>query len=170
MITMSKLNCRQVTKVLGEARPADWSADTRAAVDEHLTSCSSCRQEAAALDLIGRTLAQGRATLRAPEGFASSVMSRVASREASRSRRWFLPAFNVASLRPALAAVALVVMVVAVGTAYVHHSTSHYDSVEMADASQSFVDELVLSHQDVASADTGADAGILLTRYSPANP
>ena len=121
-------------------------------------------------DLRRSTLAQGRASLRAPEGFASSVMSRVASREASRSRRWFLPAFNVASLRPALAAVALVVMVVAVGTAYVHHSTSHYDSVEMADASQSFVDELVLSHQDVASADTGAEAGILLTRYSPANP
>ncbi len=167
---MSKLSCRQVTKVLGETRSADWSAETRAAIGEHLASCDPCRDEAAALDLIGRALTQGRASARAPEGFASAVMARVASREVARSRRWFVPAFSVHSLRPALAVVVVLVVMMTAAAVYVHRSPSGGDVVQVADGSQSFVDELILSHQDMASADTGADAGILLTRYSPASP
>jgi predicted anti-sigma-YlaC factor YlaD len=169
MITMSKLNCRQVTKVLGEARPADWSTETRAALDEHLASCEACRREAAALDLVSSVLSRRRATTHAPDGFASSVMSRVASREVARSRSWFLSAFNVRSMRPALAAAVLVVVMMTAAAVYVHRSPAGDDTVAVAEASQSFVDELVLSHQDL-STDTGADAGILLTRYAPACP
>jgi predicted anti-sigma-YlaC factor YlaD len=169
MIAMSKWNCAQVRRALSEARPDDWSADARAAVEEHLASCDPCRKDAAVSRLVRRSLAQRRASTHAPEGFASSVMSRVASREAVRKRRWSL-VFDLRALRPVLAVATVLVLALTFTAVYVHHGVSTSSVAQVNDGSQSFVDQLVLTHQDLASMDTGADAGILLTRYSPSTP
>ncbi|MCD6350815.1 MAG: hypothetical protein J7M26_01740, partial [Armatimonadetes bacterium] len=83
MSKMKKLICRQVERILATSRREDWSADERAAIERHLAECSHCRQFAAEMEMLARTMA-GSPREKVPSDFTSGVLSRLQEREADR--------------------------------------------------------------------------------------
>ncbi len=170
---MKKLTCKQVRRLIDTGRPADWPADLREAVREHVARCASCRRELALTRLLSQAIAE-REPATAPADFSARLMRRIAEREQKKAaRRPLWPA--IVAWRPALAAATVVVVVLLVAVLAYHPNigpTQPAGQVAEAPADQgtqiaaasdaAFVQDLVMYHKHLELAELGGDAGLLL--------
>jgi hypothetical protein len=103
------MDCKTARLLLDYARPNSQELDeteTRA-LEEHLTSCADCDQQASAERRADEVIGRAMRAVDVPDQLRARILSRLTEEQGQRRRRW-----PVYSLRGALAAAALLLLAV----------------------------------------------------------
>jgi len=77
------MNCKQVKNLIPDWLDGEIEASVAKTIEDHLFHCESCREEAAFWQAAGAALREDFGDLKAPEGFAKAVLTKLPERQNS---------------------------------------------------------------------------------------